>query len=119
MADYLDSLDKMLSVWNTSDGKEKHALVEAAMEQNVHFVDPNHNIIGHDAFLKMVDEVQARIPGAVYSRGSNIDFQHNHCRYYWAIHVNEKLLTTGFDVTEVNDGGKIVKVTGFFGELER
>jgi hypothetical protein len=28
-------------------------------------------------------------------------------------------LIDGFDMTEVNDSGKIVKVVGFFGELER
>jgi len=29
------------------------------------------------------------------------------------------LLMEGFDVTEINDAGKIVRVIGFFGELKR
>ncbi len=118
MADhYLDSLDKMLAVWNSSDATQQRSLTEDALEHNVHFVDPNHNIIGRDAFLTMVAHVQSLIPGAVYSRTSDIDVQNNHCRYHWAIHLNDKLLQPGFDVTEVNDAGKIVKVIGFFGEL--
>ncbi len=119
MESYLESLDRMLAVWNTSDEAEKRSLTEAALEHNVHFVDPNHNIIGRDAFLAMVNTVQEQIPGAVYSRASEIGFQNNHCRYHWAIHMNNELLMPGFDVTEVNDTGKIVKVIGFFGELER
>jgi len=114
-----ENLDRMLAVWNTPDVNEKRALVEAALEHNVHFVDPNHNIIGRQAFLDMVASVQVMIPGAVYSRASEVDVQNHHCRYHWAIHQNGKLLMEGFDVTEINDAGKVVKVIGFFGELKR
>jgi hypothetical protein len=114
-----DNLNKMLTVWNTTDEAEKAALVDAALEHNVHFVDPNHNIIGREAFLKMVKEVQQQVPGAVYSRASDVDIQNNFCRYHWAVHLNDEPVMLGFDVTEVNDAGKVVKVIGFFGELAR
>ena len=119
MAGYMENLANMMAIWNTSDAAEKRRLAEESMEHNVHFVDPNHNIIGRDAFLKMVDQVQAEIPGADYSRASEVDIQNNHCRYHWAIHMNGQLIMPGFDVTEVNDAGKIVKVIGFFQEIER
>ena len=119
MAPYEKNLEKMLSVWNTTDPARKRELTGAALEHNVHFVDPNHNIIGREAFLEMVQKVQDQIPGAVYTRASDIDTQNNHCRYHWAIHSDGKLLMPGFDVTEVNDAGKIVKVIGFFGELPK
>lgn len=112
-------LDTMLAIWNTTDADERMRLAKEALEHNVHFVDPNHNIMGRDAFLKMVAHVHARAPGARYSRTSQVDMQNNHCRYHWAIHQNDALLMSGFDVTEINDAGKIVKVIGFFGELAR
>lgn len=118
MATNFDNLDKMLAVWNTADETEKSALVTSALEHNVHFVDPNHNIIGPDAFLKMVKQTQAKIPGAIYSRTSDVGVQNNFCRYHWAIHLDGKQLMSGFDVTEINDSGKIVKVIGFFGDLD-
>lgn len=108
----------MLATWNTSDESEVRTLAEAALEHNVHFVDPNHNIMGREAFISMVHAVKKTIPGAVYSRTSRVDVQNNHCRYHWAIHLKQNLLLAGFDVTEVNDAGKIVKVIGFFGPLE-
>ena len=119
MDTYLENLNRMMAVWNTEDAAEKRALTETALEHNVHFVDPNHNIMGREAFLAMVDEVQASIPGASYTRASEIGIQNNFCRYHWAIHKDGELLMPGFDVTEVNDAGKIVKIIGFFGELER
>jgi hypothetical protein len=118
MTDF-SKLDKMLAVWNTIDEAEKRQLVDDALEHNVHFVDPNHNIIGRDAFLNMVEEVQGQVPGAVYSRASEIDVQNNMCRYHWSVHLNGELLLPGFDVTEISDTGKVLKVIGFFGLLDR
>lgn len=119
MPPYLQNLDRMLATWNASDENEVRSLTDQAMEHNVHFVDPNHNIIGREAFIQMVRAVKKQIPGAVYSRASQVDVQNNHCRYHWEIHMKDELLMAGFDVTEVNDAGKIVKVIGFFGVLDK
>ena len=61
--------------------------------------------------------LRKKTPGANVAHFGNIDGQRNHYRYHWEIHMGGKLLMAGFDVTEVNDAGKIVKVTGFFGDL--
>lgn len=119
MPHYEENLAKMMQIWNTPDPDMVRALTIEALEHNVHFVDPNHNIIGHEAFIAMVAQVQNRIPGAVYARASAIDVQNNFCRYHWKIDLGAKRLMDGFDVTEVNDCGRIVKVIGFFGRLER
>ena len=112
------SLDQMLAIWNSCDKDEIRKLTKTALESNVHFVDPNYNIIGHEAFIDMVHAVHKKIPGAVYSRASEVDSHHNMYRYHWAIHLNGELIRPGFDVTEINDTGKVVKVIGFFGELK-
>ncbi len=118
MQGYEAYLKTMLDIWNTPDADARRAMADAALEHNVHFVDPRHNIIGRDAFLAMVSETRAAIPGAVYRRASAIEMQNNFCRYHWAIDMGEQRLMDGFDVTEVNDGGRIVKVIGFFGRLD-
>jgi len=107
----------MFGVWNTEDVAAQHRLCEAALEHNVHFVDPRHNIIGRPAFLKMVQGTQAAFPGATYARRGDVGMQNNFCRYHWHIHRGDVCVMEGFDVTEVNDSGKIVKVIGFFGPL--
>ncbi len=112
-----ESLEKMMQIWNSSDADEIERLTDEALEHNVHFVDPTHNIIGRKAFVEMVHRTHKRIPGAVYSRASEVDAQNNFCRYHWKIDLDGKRLVDGFDVTEINDAGRVVKVVGFFGEL--
>jgi len=117
MSVYPESLDKMLAIWNAQDADGIRRLTFEALETNVHFVDPNYNIMGREAFINMVHAVHKQIPGAIYSHVGNIDSHNNHHRYHWDIHMGEKLVMSGFDVTETNDAGKVVKVIGFFGEL--
>lgn len=117
MEHYLQNLDRMLAAWNATDDAVIRQLTQSSMEHNVHFVDPNHNIMGREAFIAMIHAVHQQIPEAIYARASRVDIQNNHCRYHWTIHSKGQLLMSGFDVTEVNDGGKIVKVIGFFGDL--
>lgn len=105
-----------MAIWNSKTKDDTERLTHEALETNVHFVDPNYNIIGREAFIDMVHAVQAKIPGATYSHVGKIDSHHNHHRYNWAIHMGEKLILAGFDVTETNDLGKVIKITGFFGE---
>lgn len=115
-ADYPAALDGMLAAWNEKDPGKVRAHLEEAVAQDVHFVDPSIDLHGIDAFEQNVYEVQKQLPGAVYSRVSDVDAQHDHYRYHWAIHQEGNLVVQGFDVTEVRDG-KAVKVTGFFGDL--
>lgn len=118
MPAYETNLKTMLAIWNTPDPDERRTMAEAAMEHNVHFVDPRHNIIGRDAFLKMVAETRAAFPQAVYRHNSRIEMQNNFCRHHWAIDMDGKRVMDGLDITEVNDAGKVVKVIGFFGRLD-
>ncbi len=119
MSDYIEKLGQMFVIWNTLDASEQERLATTALEHNVHFVDPRHNIVGRDAFLSMVRKTQKEHPGLRYGPSCELQMQNNFCRYHWSIHSGDKEIMTGFDVTEVSDSGKIVKVIGFFGELDR
>lgn len=118
MPAYETNLKTMIDIWNTPDPDERRGMAESALEHNLHFVDPRHNIIGRAPFLAMVAETRAAFPAAVYRHASRIEMQNNFCRYHWAIDMDGKTVMEGFDVTEVNDTGKVVKVIGFFGRLD-
>lgn len=66
----------------------------------------------------MVAEIRAAFPSARYRHASRIEMQYNFCRRHWAIEMDGQTAMEGFDVTEVNDAGKVVKVIGFFGRLD-
>ena len=119
MQNYPKSLERMLAAWNEQDSSKIREHLNSALDEDVHFVDPNYDIIGIDAFEAMVHAVQKKIPGAAYSHTSKFDTHHNLYRYHWAIHLNGELVMPGFDVTEVDASGKITKVIGFFSELNK
>ena len=117
MTDYPASLDRMLAAWNEPESSNVRSHLDAALSPEVHFVDPSVDVRGIDGFEENVHEVHARVPGAAYSRTSGVDAHHGFFRYHWAIHKDGELLLPGFDVTEVDDEGRVLKVIGFFGPM--
>lgn len=119
MGSYPESLDHMLAAWNAPDAVQVRGHLEKCLGSNVRFVDPSIDVIGIDGFEQNVRDVKSKIPGAVYSRTSGVDSQHNFHRYHWAIHQEGQLLLSGFDVTETDTQGKVTCVIGFFGEVPK
>lgn len=117
MSEYPEAFDHMLASWNEKDSSKIREHLELALAPNIRFVDPSIDLTGIDAFEANVHDVQSKIPGAVYSRTSQVDAQHNFYRYHWAIHQNDELILPGFDVCETDDSGLIVCVIGFFGVI--
>lgn len=117
MASYPEALDYMLAAWNEPDSTQVRSHLEKALNSNIRFVDPSIDVSGIDGFEQNVHEVKSKILGSVYSRTSGVDSQHNFHRYHWAIHQEDKLLISGFDVVETDEQDKISCVIGFFGEI--
>ena len=117
MSDVPAALETMLAAWNETEPGARRQLLEQALTENVRFVDPSIDLTGIDAFEANVIEVQGNILGAIYSRVSKVDGQHDFYRYPWAIHQHGKLLLQGFDTSGLNDEGKVQLVIGFFGQF--
>ncbi len=118
MNDVPDSLDQMLAAWNEPDPGKVRAHLDRALAPHVRFVDPSVDLVGVDAFEANIHRVHEQLPGATYSRVSEVDHHHDHHRYHWAIHSGGALILAGFDVTVTNDDGQVEQVIGFFGPLE-
>ncbi|MEX1667190.1 hypothetical protein [Zhongshania arctica] len=119
MANYPEALDHMLAAWNEADAAKVRNHLDKALDSNVRFVDPSIDVTGIEGFEHNIHDVKSKIPGAVYSRSSGVDSQHNFHRYHWAIHQEGQLLLSGFDVTETDEQGKVRCVIGFFGEVPK
>ena len=117
MPDYPESLNHMLAAWNEPEPSLVRKHLERALAPGIRFVDPSIDLTGIDAFEANVHEVQAKLPGAEYSRTSSVDSQHGFHRYHWAIHHKGELIIAGFDVTQTDDSGRVVLVIGFFGVI--
>jgi hypothetical protein len=112
-----EAIDRMLAAWNEKDPEKVRGHLDQALTVDVHFVDPAIDLVGIDAFEANVHETHKQIPGAVYSRTSDVDEHHRHHRYHWAIHLDGDLLLAGFDVAVTNADARVEKVIGFFGPL--
>ena len=119
MDSYPKALNDMMAIWNEPDADARQRLADSALETNLHFVDPNYNILGRKAFLDMVATTREKFPGLTYAHDGDMDMQNNFYRYHWIITKGDTPVMKGFDVTEVSDSGKILKVIGFFGEISR
>ena len=117
MSEIPDALDGMLRAWNERNPEKIRAHLDAALADDVIFIDPTHSIVGLDAFETMVREFRTQFPDAVCSRASGVDSHHDLHRYNWEIHRDGTLLVPGFDVTQLNERGQVCRVEGFFGPL--
>ncbi len=118
MTPHPESLDHMLAAWNESDPDLVRGHLEKALAPEVEFIDPSIETHGIDEFEANVHEVHRQVPGATYERTSRVDRHHRLHRYTWQISRDGEILMPGFDVTEVDEGGKVLRVLGFFGPLE-
>ncbi len=114
---YPESLDHMLAAWNEQDPDGVRGHLDKALAPHVTFIDPSVETHGIDEFEVNVRTVQATLPGARYSRTSGVDSHHRLHRYSWQISRDGEVLLSGFDVTEVDDHGRVARVLGFFGLL--
>ena len=112
-----ESFDHMLAAWNERDPSRVRSHLEKALAPDVEFIDPSVHTRGIDEFEANVHEVQASLPGADYSRTSGVDSHHRLHRYTWQISRDGEVLLQGFDVTEVDERGRVERVLGFFGPL--
>lgn len=117
MSTYPESLDHMLAAWNERDPDKVRSHLELALAPAVEFIDPSITTRGIDEFEANVHEVHRQLPGALYERASGVDSHNGLYRYAWQISQDGEIIMPGFDVTEVNDDGKVLRVLGFFGPL--
>ena len=119
MSPHPPSFDHMLDAWNERDPTRVRGHLDKALADGVVFIDPTIETHGVDEFEQNVREFRARYPTATLRRSSAVDSHHNLHRYSWEIAVDGKVILPGFDVTETNADGKVVRVLGFFGPLPK
>lgn len=117
MPSYVESLEHMMDAWNERDPARVRLHLDEALSPDVVFIDPSIVTRGIDEFEANVHEVHGRLPGAEYRRTSGIDHHHDVVRYAWEIRRDSALVLPGFDVTEFDEEGRVLRVLGFFGPL--
>ena len=115
--DVTTTVDTYLAMWNEPDRATRLALIERAWTTEGRYVDPVQEAQGHDALSAMVDAIQTQFPGQRFRRQSGIDTHHDQVRFAWDLAAPDGAVTVaGLDVGVVADDGRLVSITGFFGD---
>ena len=118
MSDVTAVVDTYLSMWNEADRAARTEIVRTAWADEGAYWDPMLEARGHDEMVAMVDAVQARFPGHRFRRTTGIDHHHELVRFGWELAAPDGAVTVaGLDVGELDETGKLVRITGFFGDL--
>lgn len=117
MSSHPESLDHMLAAWNERDPAKVRGHLQKALAPDIEFIDPSITTQGIDEFEANVHEVHKQLPGADFERISGADGHNRLYRYAWQISQHGEVVMPGFDVTEVGDDDKVIRVLGFFGPL--
>jgi SnoaL-like domain len=115
--DVTTTVDTYLAMWNEPDRATRLALIERAWTTEGRYVDPLQEAKGHDALSAMVDAIQEQFPGQRFRRQSGVDSHHDQVRFAWDLAAPDGAVTVaGLDVGVVADDGRLVSITGFFGD---
>ena len=118
------SVDEAIAIycaaWNETDPVKRDRMLEPVWADDATYTDPTVHAVGRAALVAHIGTVCARFPGSAIVMTSGIDIHHNVLRFYWKrILADGTSRPAGIDFGEIDDDGKIRRIVGFFGPLER
>jgi hypothetical protein len=120
MSDATKAVDTYLAMWNETDLTRRAAHIAQAWTGDGRYADPALQASGHEALSDMVAGVQARFPAHRFRRISAIDVHHDQLRFGWELVAPDgAVVVAGIDVGELAPDGRLRRITGFFGELQK
>ena len=112
------TVDTYLAMWNEPDPAKRAELIERAWVADGRYVDPVQEAQGHAPLSAMVAAIHERFPGQSFRRLGGIDAHHDQVRFAWELAAPDGAVTVaGIDVGALADDGRLVSITGFFGDL--
>ena len=118
MNDLTKTIDIHLQAYTEADEAKRASLVAEVWACDGALVDPPFAGAGHDEIAGMGATLLSQFPGHTFRRTSAIDAHHQFARYGWDLVAPDgNVVLNGMDVIEVDDGGKLKGIVGFFGGL--
>ncbi|MDU0204812.1 hypothetical protein ACYEXS_34725 [Paenibacillus sp. MAH-36] len=101
-------INKHIEIWSETDSKKRRIKIQEAYTSNCRVFDPFFSdvIVGHDALDNLIDEVQAKNPGKVFTViPGTVDEHHDQARFSWRYESSENpIVITGQDFIAVENG---------------
>ncbi len=112
-------VDRYIDIWNDGDASSRRRKIDALWSADGRYVDPLAIASGCAEFDDLVHGAQQQFAGLTFHRGKVFDAHHNLVRFTWelAADTGAEPIAVGFDVAEVDDTGRIRRVSGFLDSM--
>ena len=118
MNDIAELIDSHLAAYGEPDGVRRADAVRRIWTHEGQLVDPPLVARGHAQIVAQADALLAQFPGHRFRRCSGVDAHHARARYAWTLlDPAGREVLQGIDFAQLDDGGRLLQVTGFFGPL--
>ncbi|NEM08218.1 nuclear transport factor 2 family protein [Geodermatophilus normandii] len=105
------------AAWLATDDRERLALLEQAWAPDGVYCDPLALVTGREALAAHIAQTQASLAGGRVEVTSEPARHHDSALFHWRItDAAGATVLTGLDVVQVDDAGRIRRLTGFFDE---
>jgi hypothetical protein len=106
MSSFTDIIDKHLNIWSDTNRESRRKAIEEIYSERCIIADPFYPEVfrGHDALMTLIDEVQEKFPGFVFSKNSQ-DEHHNIAKFTWFYGpAGGPPVVTGEDIFIIEEG---------------
>src|SRR4051812_40730748 len=97
-------MKKHLEIWSETDRQKRKQAIDELYAETCEVFDPNYADVfrGHDALMGLIDEVQSKFPGFVFTKRQQ-DEHHNIVKLTWSLGpLDQPDAITGEDVFIMN-----------------
>ena len=113
------TIDTYLDAYGEADKARRDELIARVWSADGRLLDPPLDGQGHDGISELTNVVHSHFPGHTFRRTTAVDSHHDVARYGWElVGADGAVAVAGLDVAEFGADGKIVRVLGFFGDLQ-
>jgi hypothetical protein len=111
-------VESYVASWNETDPARRQSALAAACAANASYRDPVMTSDGHAGLDAMLAGVQAKFPGFVLKRISQIDSHNGAVRFAWSLGpAAGPSVVEGVDFATLSPDGRLAAIVGFIDKM--
>jgi len=113
-----DVVDTYCAAWNAGDASERNRLLRVAWTPDARYSDPLVQNLNRAALVAHIGLLLEKFPGSLIRRVSQVDHHAAGLRFgFVRVDASGAVMREGVDFCQLGEGGRLSRVTGFFGPL--
>jgi hypothetical protein len=110
-----DPIAAYAAAWTETDESRRLSLLGTAWATDAVYCDPLDSVVGREALSAHIAATQAQLAGGTIAVVSEPVRHHDSAFFRWTMaDASGSPVMTGWDVVQLDDAGRIARLTGFF-----